>query len=374
MSGGGANPTGGQYPAPVVSGLFGQANQQFQPSPYPNTPDAASNAFGQIGSGFNQGYNEFGGWTPQTQAGNAQNAFNVGGQAFDNAQQAITQGQAPLGLGSNFNQYANALQQQSFPAISQNLTSANTIENQLAFPDMVATMQQGFDPQQKLFNQLFNQQQQQGLASQAAAGVANTPYGAGLSQQGNQNFDIAWQNQQLARQGQAAQNASQLAGLASPYYQNAQQAAGLPSYAANIGQGLYGEASNMLGQGSNFLGQGGNLLGVGGSLGTGAGNYQNNVNQQQIQDYLAYLSGSSGNAANLMNSTIGSLNAGTGLYGAQTGANAQQQQLLNSGLGGLGSGLGLAGGLGLANLFSGAGAAGGLGGTFGALAPAAFAL
>ncbi len=355
MSGGGANPTGAQYPAPVVSGLFGQANQQFQPSPYPNTNDAASNAFGQIGGGFNnQGFGGYGSgaWNPWSQSGSAQTALDIGGQSFDNAQQAITQGQAPLGLGSSFNQYANALQQQSFPAISQNLGEAGRLQQQ-ASPFINQTLQQGFDPQNALFNQLFNQQQQQGLASQAAAGVANTPYGAGLSQQGNQNFDIAWQNQQLARQGQAAQNASQLVGMTSPYYQNAQQAAGLPSYAANIGQGLYGEASNMLGQGANFLGQGSNLLGTGASLGQGAGNYMNNVNQQQIQDYLAYLSGSSGNAANLMNSTLGSLNAGTNLYQTQTGANAQQQQLQNAGLQGLGSGLGTAGGLGLASLFLG---------------------
>ena len=327
--GGGANPTGAQFPAPVVEGLSTAANSQFQPSPFPNTPQAAGNAFNQIGGGFNQGFNQFGGWTPQTQAGSAQNT---------------------LDMGNNFtNQAGNTQAFWSDPAMAANITNANNLLTQMD-PRITQTLQQGFDPQKQLFNQLFNQQQQQNLASQASAGTANTPYGAGLTEQGNQNFDIAWQNAQLARQGQAAQNAAQLAQIPSADYANASTLAQLPTYAAGIGN---------------------SLLGTGSQLGTGAASFLNNVNQQQIQDYLAYLSGSSGNAANLLNAQNQSLNAGTNLFQAQTGANQNQQQLQNAGLAGLGSlggsalgaGLGSSVGGGLGNLFSGAGAGLGLGGS-----------
>lgn len=67
-----------------------------------------------------------------------------------------------------------------------------------------------FDPQ----NALYNQQQQlntdQSRASEYARGVQSSPYGAALENQSNQNFNLNWQNQQLARQTQglsAAQGA-----------------------------------------------------------------------------------------------------------------------------------------------------------------------
>jgi hypothetical protein len=271
--GGGANPTGGQFPAPVVAGNFAAANQGFQPFPYPNTTNAANNAFGQIGSGFtnNLGTDN---WNPWNQGWSGQGALNAGNQ---------------------FTQTAQGLQNQVNPFITQTLNT-------------------GFDPQQNLFNQLFNQQQQQGLAGQAAAGVANTPYGAGLSEQGNQNFDIAWQNAQLARQGQAAQNAQALEGI--------------PGIAANT-------ASQMLGTGAN--------------LGLGAGNFLNNINQQQIQDYLSYLGLNTQNSAQLMNAINQSLNAGTSLFGTQTTANQNLTNANNAALGGLGS---LAGELGTVALLA----------------------
>ncbi len=298
--GGGANPTGGQYPAPVVSGLWGQANQGFQPFPYPGTAGAANQALGGIGSGFYGSGNQTMTGGPTTQSLGAGN-WNPYMQGY--------QGANALNAGGGFLGTANQQQQQVNPLINQ-------------------TLQTGFDPQQKLFNQLFNQQQQQGLAGQAAAGVANTPYGAGLSEQGNQNFDIAWQNAQLARQGQAAQNAQALEGI--------------PGIAANTAEGM---------------------LGTGANLGLGAGNFLNNINQQQIQDYLSYLGLNTSNSAQLMNAINQSLNAGTSLFGAQTGANAQNQQLLNAGL----TGLGALGGTALGSFIPGIGniVGGGLGASLG---------
>ena len=65
---------------------------------------------------------------------------------------------------------------------------------------MTQALQQGFDPQNALYNRQFGLQQQQNLASQAMSGVGQSPYAAGLTAQGNENFNIDWQNQQLARQ------------------------------------------------------------------------------------------------------------------------------------------------------------------------------
>src|SRR5215469_11638545 len=263
--GGGANPTGAQFPAPVVAGLWNQANTAFQPVPYPNVGQAASNAYGDIGTGGT------GTW-----------AQSFGQNSWSPYNQAFVGEQSGLGAGQNFINQAQNQAAQVQPFINQ-------------------TLAQGFDPQQALFNQLMNQQQQQNLASQAAAGVGNTPYGAGLTQQGNTNFDIAWQNAQLARQGQAASNAAALAGI--------------PGVSAGIGN---------------------QLLGTGGQLGLGAGNFLNNLNQQQISDYLSYLQGSSGNAANLMNATLGALQAGTGLYGTTTTANQNANNAFMNALGGFG--------------------------------------
>lgn len=64
--------------------------------------------------------------------------------------------------------------------------------------------QTGFDPQQALYNRLQQQNMEQQNAIAAQRGVAMSPYGAGLAQQANQNFNIDWQNQQLNRQLEAA--------------------------------------------------------------------------------------------------------------------------------------------------------------------------
>lgn len=70
--------------------------------------------------------------------------------------------------------------------------------------------QAGQDPQNALFAKQFQQQQDQSNAVNAQNGVAGTPYGAALTTEGNQNFDLNWQNQQLGRENTAANTASTL--------------------------------------------------------------------------------------------------------------------------------------------------------------------
>lgn len=142
----------------------------------------------------------------------------------------------------------------------------------------------GFDPQNALYAQGFQQQQDQTNASNAMNGVAGTPYGAGIASQNNQNFNINWQNQQLGRQSQAA----------------------------NTSQTLGNQAAS---QGS-----------VGTALGQSVPQFSTGQQQQTIQDFLSYLQG--GTSAT---------NAGTSQYSAEANAALQQQQINNNGLMGLGN-------------------------------------
>lgn len=161
--------------------------------------------------------------------------------------------------------------------------SALTTTGTNTLPFVNQTLQTGFDPQNALYAQQFQQNQDQTRASNAAAGVATTPYGAGLENQSNQNFDINWQNQQLGRQGQAANTASTLES----------GAGGAASTGTAIGQSVPG--------------------------------FANQQQQQAIADFLAYLQGGTG-----------ATQAGTSQYGAEANASLGQQGVNNQQLAGLG--------------------------------------
>ncbi len=112
-------------------------------------------------------------------------------------------------------------------------------------------LQAGSDPQSALFYRTQGQLMDQTNAANAMAGVSGTPYGASVNANALGNFDINWQNQQLARQAQAAGAAGNLVGAqgsaantASGLYSAAPglmaNTAGLPSgvYSSQIGQEL----------------------------------------------------------------------------------------------------------------------------------------
>lgn len=200
-------------------------------------------------------------------------------------------------------QYANALAQSGnglLGSAGNALQSGYNTFNQVS-PYISQALTQGFDPQNALYNKLFQQQQDQANAENAMAGVATTPYGAGLVNQGNQNFNLAWQQQQLANQAQAAGTASQL---------------------ANAGMGAL----------SSGAGTAGNLLGSAAA----AEQAPQNLIQQQIQDYLAYISANTANSAAMTGATNAATNAGA----ASTNALANAQAAGNSGKGGIGGALG----------------------------------
>jgi hypothetical protein len=231
-----------------TSGL--QSPQQFQ---LPNMTGAANNAYGGIG-GLNQFGNIGSSILPQAQQ-TAQSLYNnpYAGQGLQGAQGAAGLGQAAayggFGAGASLVPYANQI------------------------------MQTGFDPQQQLYQRTLQQVQDQSNVNNAMAGVATSPYGAGLTNQATNNFNIDWQNQQLGRQAQAAGAAGQLdqtgVGLMNQAPTTLAQSSMLP-YAtySDIGQGQNQALSSLLG----LSGQGQGLQ------------------QQPIQDYLSYLG--IGNQAN----------------------------------------------------------------------------
>ena len=88
----------------------------------------------------------------------------------------------------------------------------NTAQSFLPYAQQ--TLQTGFDPQNALYNQQFQLQTDQDRAAQAARGIATSPYGAGVENKANSDFNIAWQNAQLQRQSMAGQTASGLLGAA----------------------------------------------------------------------------------------------------------------------------------------------------------------
>ena len=135
-------------------------------------------------------------------------------------------------------------------------------------------MNTAFDPQQALYNQLYAKTMAQQNANNAMAGVGMTPYGAGLADQNTQNFNIAWQAQQLQ---------NQIAGLNSA------------TGATQAGQGLSAAAPGQYLNASqtpyNVYGQiGAGQIGALNTLGQ-FGQAASTIPQQQIQDYQAYLGG-----------------------------------------------------------------------------------
>jgi hypothetical protein len=200
------------------------------------------------------------------------------------AYQPKNQGAADTGAYSgttqlNTNPNASYNAAASTQAGSDLTTTANSL-----LPGVGQIMSTAFDPQQALFAQMYQQQQDQSNVTNAQNGVAGTPYGAGLVNQNNQNFDINWQNQQLQRQATGASAAGTLLGAA--------------------------------GQGAT----------TGTQVGQSPVAFSNAQQQQQIADYFAYMS--QGTSAS---------NAATSAYSAEAQAAIDNQQLSNQSSAGLGS-------------------------------------
>jgi len=220
-----------------------------------------------------------------------------------------------------------------------------------------AINQQAFDPRADLYGSLQQSALDRSNAINAMSGVAGSPYGAGVTSDALDNFDINWQNQQLGRQIQGAQATSPLySGATNLAYGSAQLpnqvymkqiadvlgALGAQNQAGAQGASAYG---NLLGSAGQGLGQanslaggltsgltaaggqpystgatiGGNALSGSSQLGqllsgiTGIGNQQYTLPQNLITDLMGYLTG--GRQAALDSAQIGQMGFNQGAQG-----------------------------------------------------------
>lgn len=196
----------------------------------------------------------------------------------------------------------------------------------------LGTLNTAMDPQQALYNQQLQQTLAQQGAMNAAAGVGTTPYGASMTNQDIQNFNIAWQNNLLNR-----------------------QLAGLSGAGTALGQGAYlsGQAPSQYLQGAavpyaTYSGIGQGQLGALSGLGQ-FGTQASGIPQQQIGDYLSYI-GAGNQAGQVANQQAQvALNQANLAYNQNLGYG----QMIGGGLASLGNqGFGM-GGSGWGNVFGG---------------------
>lgn len=160
--------------------------------------------------------------------------------------------------------------------------------------------QTAMDPQQALYNRTYQQNQDQINANMAARGITNSGYGAGIANEGTNNFNIDWQNNQLARQvqglqgmGSAYSNAGQL-GTSGGQLINSSGAVPLDTYnqgVSTLGQGLTGYGSGVNAAQNAQLSPMLNYLGLGASQSNQQGEFnqqywENQMSQTQLQNNL----------------------------------------------------------------------------------------
>ena len=199
--------------AGAVMQNYGQTAQQASSSPYGNSGGGQSAGLaGMTDPAYQQSYQLAQGinYNPYLQA--SQQAGQQYGQLANQAAGAgnISYGQAAQGFGQQQNlqntgnqyygqqeQLGRQQQQLGYSQLgqSQGLASGLQQAGQQAY-------QSGFDPQNALYNQQFQQATDQANAVNSMYGLGSSGAGAGMTTQAQQNFNTGWENQQLGRQVQ----------------------------------------------------------------------------------------------------------------------------------------------------------------------------
>jgi hypothetical protein len=271
-----------------------------------------------------QGYQNIGGQA--TSAGNSLSNINYLSDTFAQYPNQILPGAQQTATNLYNNPYAGSYQQGAGQAAGLGAGAAYTGYNsgqQLSgagnslLPYATNILNQSQNPQNALYNQMYAQNQNQANAQNAMSGIAGTPYGAGVTNQADQNFNLNWQNFLLGQEATGANAASGLVGAA--------------GQAGTTGSNLMGNAANTLASSAalpyaTYSTIGGGQDSALSSL-LGLASSSENVANTPTQDYLSYF-----NSMNSANQTANQL------YG-------QQLQQSNLGFNQLGSMLG--GGLGL---------------------------
>jgi len=340
--GGGAGQAGGPAPIPLL---------QAENSVFQYMPDMVR----QAGQGFLQDFSNIANLqtNPASQYGDYRTWANalggLGNQVANWAPSAYTQvagfGNQTANLGQQVGSMIPGAAASGQPAFNAGQQTYNQLQ-----PFITQALTQGFDPQGQLYAQQFQQNTDQANAANAMAGLGTSPYGAGLTQQANQNFNLEWQNNLLNRMTQGAGAASTLAGAGNQALQGGtsalQQGLGLAGQLGGEAGSLYGQAGGIYGDAGNLLST---LLGAGGGaeqaglgIGQAIDTQQYNQQQGQIQDLINMVSAANQTAGEYFgaqNTTYGSA-----VNAAGVSAQAQAAQNAQGGLGGLLGGLGKAAG------------------------------
>lgn len=231
--------------------------------------------------------------------------------------------------------YAAQYQQGSNEAagIGRNVGMAQVGSGMSLLPYAQQILQQGFDPLGNVYGAAQQRNQEQTRAGLAARGLTSTPYGAGVENQSNVDFNNTWDMNALNRMVSAAAGGGGLVNNANNAMgtgvNNLTAAAALPyATAYNIGNNQFG------------------ALGQYGQAGTNAMNAAN----IPIQDWLQYL-GVGNQAAGVANQNYANqITANQNLYNQ----NQKSGQGVGAGLQGIGSWFDKGGLSGLTSGFSGA--------------------
>ncbi len=308
MGGGG----GGSAPSePIPSSNGGQPNY------IPTNQSGMDTAYQNLMSAYLPGAQSLANLTPSA----AQAATSV-------AQNPYTSQVVPGAL-----QAQSIAQQTGVPEMQGGSQALYAAGNQ-ALPYAAQVLQQGFDPQQQLYNQQYQQMMDQQNASAASNGLGGSPYAAGLENQAATNFNTQWQANQLANMGSAANTYNSLmnqtgadytgaANLANQGTQAALGAGSLPYSAYNMPlastisalSSAGGAGSAALGPATTGMNAAGAYLGLGNNA---SSSYNSAVNNAYSQDLGAYNANQQANQAML--GGIGNLAGGIMDFGQGNGS------------------------------------------------------
>lgn len=286
------------------------AQQQGAISPY-NQQLLQGQFNNQYASGAQLGANQAGQWLSNN--ANQANALNNGNYAYANQQMQNAQQQQQL-------------YQQGLGNVQQSTGNLYGSGNQI--------LQSAFDPQNALYNRTAQQLTDQSRAAQYARGIQSSPLGASVESNALGNFNIDWQNQQLARQAQGLQSAQSAYGAAGNQY---------TGYLGAINQNNAQNTSNIYGSQQNAFGLGQQAAGA---LQSGSQlPYQTNQNiygnqNQSLQNYLGNNQSYLGGLNQLQSNDLNYLNFGQGAQNQAFNQNQTNQQNIGQAIGSIGKGLG----------------------------------
>jgi len=182
---------GSSQPSAPTSGA---APSYYQPTGQPQADQSWLNAMNQINSGVNAQSGMV-----QPQLNNAyQNMTNVNPSGYVNAGNQA---------GSQYAQQAQLAAKYQQMMQGQGGLSAGAQQNLMGAGNQMFAA--GQDPQGALYQKMLQQTQDQSRAATSMRGIGMSPESAGIENQAVGNFNIDWQNQQLARMLSGGQGMTQ---------------------------------------------------------------------------------------------------------------------------------------------------------------------